>query len=380
VLPSATVLTVPFLDLTPSAAERDRLLTACARVIASGRYIGGAEVERFEAAVAAYLGVSNAVACSSGSDALVIALHALGVGPGDEVIVPAFSFFSTVESIVRVGAVPRFVDIELETLAADPAAIEAAIGPRTRAILVVHIAGTPARIVELCAAAERRGVAVVEDAAQAFGSRVSGRALGSFGEVGCFSFQATKPLGALGDAGLVVCRDAEMVARCRRLTVHGATGRHRHAEIGGNYRMDALHAAMLSEKLATFEDALAARTRIAATYDEALSGLPNIATPHVPDGALSNRALYIVRVGQGQRDELSRFLAERGVETSVYYPRPLYSQEALLSRGLGLADGALPRVEQACREVLALPLYPSLRSEQVERVIESVRTFLGDQR
>lgn len=367
---------VPFLQLSPNPSERERLISACTRVIASGRYIGGTEVERLEGHIRSYLQSRHAVACSSGSDALVIALQALGIGRGDEVIVPAFSFFATAESVVRVGAVPRFVDIELDTLAADPSAVEAAIGPRTRAVVVVHIAGVPARVDRLRAITQARSVALIEDAAQAFGSRVGAKALGIFGDIGCFSFQATKPLGALGDAGMVVCEDEALAARCRRLTVHGATGKHQHAEIGGNYRMDALHAAMLSEKLAVYEEALAARERVALAYAQGLTGIAKLVLPIVGEGSRSNRALYTVRVvGEGRRDALARHLLERGVETSIYYPLPLYRQPALLSLDYGLPVGALENTERACREVLSLPIYPGLTPEQVQHVIESARSW-----
>lgn len=374
------VLHVPFLQLAPSFAESEALQRACSRVIASGRYIGGTEVEHLERSAATYLAAPYAVGCSSGSDALVIALQALGVGRGDEVLVPAFSFFATAESIVRVGAVPRFVDIELDTLGADPRAVEAAWGPKVRALLVVHIAGTPAAVNSLAAVARSQGVPWLEDAAQAFGSRWQGQALGTFADVGCFSFQATKPLGALGDAGMVVSADAALAERCRRLTVHGATGRHQHATLGGNYRIDAIHAAMLREKLAVYDEAVGARERIAKAYAAALrveASRAGVTLPTLPAAARSNYALYTVRVdGAGRRDSLARHLQECGVETSVYYPTPLYRQPALLELGYGLPPGALPRTEQACREVLSLPLYPSLSESQQEHVIASVRQFL----
>ncbi|MFZ5893959.1 MAG: DegT/DnrJ/EryC1/StrS family aminotransferase [Myxococcota bacterium] len=368
-------LSVPFLDLVPSAGEQESWSRACARVIASGRFIGGAEVGGFEHAAAAFLRAEHAVGCSSGSDALVIALLALGIGRGDEVILPGFSFFATAESVVRVGAVPRFVDIELELLALEPEAVAAAIGGRTRAVLVVHIAGAPAPMDDLRRVTEAHGIALVEDAAQAFGSTLNGRRLGTFGHAGCFSFQATKPLGALGDAGMVVSGDARVAERCRQLTVHGAPKRHEHASIGGNFRLDAMQAAILREKLAHFEETLARREAVARAYDEGLRGVAEVTCPKLPVGALSNRALYTIRVEAQRRDALVAFLAERGIETSVYYPMPLSRQPALLELGLGLPQGALPNCERACREVLSLPIYPSLTREQIERVIEGVRAF-----
>lgn len=351
-------------------------MEACESVIASGRYVAGPELQRFESAVSAYVGASHAVACSSGSDALVIALLALGIGAGDEVIVPAFSFFASVESVIRVGAVPRFVDIELDTLGASPDSVQAAISPKTRAVLAVHIAGTPARIDALSDIARTGAVPLIEDAAQAFGSTWRGQALGTFGELGCFSFQATKPLGALGDAGMVVTASPELAARCRRLTLHGATSKHFHAEIGGNYRMDAIHAAMLTEKLALYDDALAARERVARAYSQGFMEMPGLRVPSSHALARENFALYTVRVaGDGRRDTLAQHLAERGVETSVYYPMPLYRQPALSALGCGLPAGALPNTERACREVLSFPIYPALTPERIQHVIDAVRAF-----
>jgi dTDP-4-amino-4,6-dideoxygalactose transaminase len=368
-------LRVPFLELGPSAIERERWLSACARVMDSGRYVLGPEVEGLERSVRELVGVPHAVGCSSGSDALVVALTALGVGRGDEVITTSFSFFATAESIVRAGATPVFVDIELDTLAAAPLAVEAAITAKTRAILVVHLGGTPAKLEELGRLAQARGIALIEDAAQAFGARLGERAVGSFGSVGCFSFQATKPLGALGDAGMVVTSDAEIAARCRRLVVHGGMGRHQHAEIGGNYRLDALQAAILSEKLAMFGEALGARRAVARAYDEGLASLAELSLAVERTGARSSHALYTVRVAGGKRGALARFLFERGIETSVYYPAPLYRQPALLDLGFGLPAGSLPFVERACAEVLSLPIYPGLAEAQIAHVVRSVREF-----
>jgi len=370
---SGAFLHVPLLDLRAQYASlAERLAPAIERVIAAQRFLLGPEVEAFEAAAAEFLGTRHAIGVSSGSDALVCALLALGVGPGDEVITPPFSFFASVESIVRVGARPVFVDIDPETFSLDVDGVRAALGPRTRAVLVVHLYGQPARVDELVALAAPHGVPVVEDAAQAFGARLHGRNVGTFGALGCFSFQPTKPLGAFGDAGMVVTDDAELAERCRRARVHGAIGKHQHASVGGNYRMDALQGAVLREKLAHLPEWLARRRAHARAYSEALTGLEDLVVPAVAPGAEPSGALYTIRVRNGRRDALGRALAERGVETAVHYPLALHRQPALLALGLGAPEGACPVAEQASREVLSLPVHPELSEAAHAHVVRSL--------
>jgi len=362
------------LDLFGLAAEHallgPELEAAFSRVLASGSFILGPEVEAFEHEVAAFLGVNHAVAVSSGSDALVCALTALGCGPGHEVVLPAFSFFATPEAICRVGATPRFVDVELAGFGMDLGAVEAALGPATRAILPVHLYGCPARLDELARIAVRAGLPVIEDAAQAFGASFAGRCAGAWGALGCFSFFPTKPLGGFGDGGMVVTSDAELAARCKSLRAHGASGKHQHAEIGGNYRLDAVQAALLRVKLPLVERRRAARAAHAAAYVEALSDVAELVMPRIPSGSVSAHALFTVRVLDGQRDALAGALAARGIQTAVYYPRPLPLQPALAS--YGYRAGQFPEAELACEQVLSLPLFAGMSESDRDRVVEAI--------
>jgi dTDP-4-amino-4,6-dideoxygalactose transaminase len=370
---------IPILDVVAQNKALSAEITAAMTcVVDSGRFILGPEVERFESSVCAYLGVRHAIAVSSGSDALVCALHVLGVAAGDEVITTPFSFFATVEAILRVGAVPRFVDVCDDTLELDPELVDAAVGPRTRAILGVALYGEPGRVERLTEVAERHGLPLIEDAAQAFGARFRGRAVGSFGALGCFSFQPTKPLGAFGDAGMVVTSDDRLAGLCRQIRSHGATSKHRHAVVGGNYRMDALQAAILNVKLAHLNGYLACREQHAQSYSRELAGVAELVTPAARDGSASSHSVYTLRVKNGRRDELARALAGVEIDTAVHYPIPLHRQPVLLERELGAPAGSLPVVECASEEVLSLPLYPELADAQRARVCAEIRRFLGE--
>jgi dTDP-4-amino-4,6-dideoxygalactose transaminase len=254
----------------------------------------------------------------------------------------------------------------------DPALVAAAIDSRTRAIVAVELYGEPGRIERLAEVAAGRGVPLVEDAAQSFGARIRGRAVGTFGALGCFSFQPTKPLGAWGDAGMVVTSDAALAERCRRARVHGASGKHQHSAVGGNYRLDALQAAVLAVKLAALPRWIAERREHARAYSSALSGVRGLVTPPVMEGAEASHSLYTIRITEGRRDEVARELHDHGIETAVHYPLPLHRQSVLLDRGFGLAEGALPNVELAAREVLSIPLYPELSAESRERVVQAI--------
>jgi dTDP-4-amino-4,6-dideoxygalactose transaminase len=268
------MLRVPFVDLVPQPAPlRAELLSALTRVVDSGRFILGPEVALFEREAARYLAVPHAVGVSSGSDALVCALLATGVGAGDEVITPGLSFFATAGAVLRVGAVPRFADVESETLNLSPAACERAITARTKAILVVHLYGAPARLDALVELARRAKLTLIEDAAQAFSARYEEKAVGTLGTIGCFSFFPTKPLGGLGDGGLVCTAHPELAERLRRIRTHGAERRHEHVMLGGNFRLDELQAAALRVKLPHLSAALAERARMAKRYDEAFASI-----------------------------------------------------------------------------------------------------------
>jgi dTDP-4-amino-4,6-dideoxygalactose transaminase len=362
---------VPFFDRTRAdAAVEGELTTAFQRVMRSGQYILGAEVLAFEQEVAAALGAPHAVGVSSGTDALVVALQALGVGPGDEVICPAYTFFATAGAITRAGARPVLVDVDPVTLNVDPARVAARVGPRTKAVVPVHLFGRAADLTALAAAAG--AVPLVEDAAQAFGARHGGRAVGTVGALGCFSFFPTKNLGGCGDGGLVVTADAALAAAARALRVHGTREKNLHGRVGGNYRLDALHAALLRVKLPRVGAALAARGAHAARYREILAavGADRLALP--PEGGTENQ--FVVRA-PGARDALRAFLAERGVGTEIYYPRPLHLQPALAHLGHGVGD--FPQAEAAAWETLALPIFPELRPDEVAYAAAQVAAFFA---
>ncbi len=363
---------IPLVDLSPQhAALVDRLRDAFDAVLASGQFILGEAVERFEADIAGYVGVRHAIGVSSGSDALLCSLMALEVRPGDEVITTPFSFFATAGAILRLGARPRFVDIDARTFNLDVGEVEAAIGPRTRAIMPVHLFGQMVRMDALTEIASRRGVPVVEDAAQALGAAWQGKRAGAWGTLGCFSFFPSKPLGGFGDGGMIVTDDDELAARCRALRAHGAPRRGEHQWVGGNFRLDALQAALLSVKLPHLDHYLAARAGHAAAYDTELAGLDDITLPLVAPRAAPAWAHYTLR--SPRRDELRDFLTEREVASAVYYDRPLYAQPALAP--LGMRPGACPRAEAAAAEVLSIPLFPELSEVERRQVVGAVREF-----
>jgi dTDP-4-amino-4,6-dideoxygalactose transaminase len=307
---------------------------------------------------------------------------ALGIKPGDEVVTTPFTFFATVGAIVRLGAVPRFVDVRPDSLNLDVAKLEAALTHRTRAIVPVHLFGNPVEMEHLCAVADRHGVPVLEDAAQALGASYRGRRLGAWGAAGCFSFFPSKPLGAMGDGGMIVTDDRRLADRCRALRVHGMSGPHLHEELGGNFRLDALQAAILSVKLPRLPGWLRARASHAAVYSAALVAIPWLSLLDVLPGAEPAWAHYVVRVRGGQRDRLQRWLADSGIATAVYYPRPLHRQPGLQRLGLVRAPLSeppvppeLPESERAAQEALAIPLFPELSLEQRRYVIDRIRVF-----
>jgi dTDP-4-amino-4,6-dideoxygalactose transaminase len=368
------MIRVPLFDLRAEHARLgSELISAVSRVLESGRVVLGPEVDAFEDAVRARLGVRYAVGVSSGSDALLAALMALGVGPGDEVVTSSFTFIATVEAILRLGATPCFVDVEPGTLDLDPRRVDAAVNTKTRAIIVVHVYGRPARVDVLSEIASRHAVPLVEDAAQAFGSRYLDRPLGRWGRCGCFSFFPTKVLGAAGDAGMFVTDDEALGEKVRRLRQHGAERKACYVDIGGNFRMDALQAAILSVKLSHLDRSIALRLDHARAYDEVLSGISGVSAIGARSEGSWNGAVYSIRVAAGRRDALRAHLWERSVETGVYYDPPAHMQPVL--EGRASRAGALPETERAAGEVLSLPLYPELRVEQRDWVIESVYRF-----
>lgn len=376
---------VPVLDVASELAPvRQALEEAIARVLASGQLVLGPEVEAFEAEAAAYLGAAHAVGLNSGTDALVIALRALGIGPGDEVVTTPFSFFATSEAIQLVGAVPVFVDLAPGTFTLDPTLVEAALTPRTAALLPVHLYGDAAPLAALLELAAAHDLRVIEDAAQAFGARypercvgcrcggaaddLKGRSLGTLGDVGAYSFYPTKNLAALGDAGLLVTDDAELAAHARRLRNHGSERRYEHVTLGYNSRLDALQAAALRVKLPHLASWHEQRRRLAERYDAALADLAALTLPTASSEHVYHQ--YTVRVAAGRRDEVAAALATAGVATSVHYP-------ATLDRYGGRVHGDLANARAAAASVLSLPLFPSLGEARQDHVIAALRRALG---
>ena len=368
---------VPLVDLgLQHQALRAELNSAFSRVLDSGRYILGDEVTALEEALSDLVGGRGVVGVSSGTDALLCALMALGVGPGDEVITTPFSFVSTATAIVRLGATPVFADIEPQHFALDASRVAEVRSCRTKAIIAVHLFGHPANMDALESAAG--GVPIVEDAAQALGARWRDIPVGTFGAVGCFSFFPSKPLGAFGDAGALCCDSAERLSRCRQIRSHGATAKHEHELLGGNFRLDELQAALLRVKLACLNGWNEARRCVAASYAEALADVNELVLPVVHSDATSVFAQYTVRVVDGRRAELAAYLATCGIATAVHYPIPIYRQRCF-ARFAARAE-AFQETELATREVLSLPMFPELSLEQRSRVVDEVRRFCRGKR
>ena len=365
---------VPLLDLRAQYATiRDEVDAAVQRVIASQHFILGPEVAALEQEIAEYCGAAHALGVSSGTDALLIALMALGVGPGDEVVTTPFTFFATAGVVARLGARTVFVDIDPDSFNIDPAAVDGAITPATRAIVPVHLFGRVANMDPLLATARRTGIAVVEDAAQAIGARDDqGRSAGALGDMGCFSFFPSKNLGAFGDAGMVTTRDDALSRLLQRLRVHGSEPKYYHSIVGGNFRLDALQAAVLRVKLPYLDRWSAARRRNAQRYRELFTeaGLePHVGLPTDVPGHIYNQ--FVIRVAE--RDALRAYLEQHGVGTEIYYPLPLHLQECFA--GLGYGPGDFPHSEKAAREVLALPIYPELDEADLQHVVAAIAGF-----
>lgn len=360
---------IPAFDLTP---EIDLLWndiqSAIAEVMRSGQFVLGPQVRAFEDDIARFLAVKHAVACNSGTDALVIGLRSLGIGHGDEVITTPFTFFATAEAISLVGAVPVFVDIDPRTLNIDPQRIAEAVTPRTKAILPVHLFGHAADMDEILEIAKRHGLVVLEDVAQAFGGRCRGRSLGTLGDAGAFSFYPTKNLGAFGDAGLLTTNDDDVAQTARKLRTHGAERRDLNEMIGYNSRLDEIQAAVLRVKLPYVELWNRERRRAAATYGRLLADVPGISPPIVEEYAVHAFNQYTVRVTALDRDALQRSLAEAGVGTMVYYSVPVHQLPIYSDH-----RSELRVAERAAREVLSLPIGPMLSNHAIGRVVDALR-------
>ena len=361
---------IPILDLDPEISGLwDEITDALHRVLRSGQFVLGPEVAAFEEEVAAYLGVRHAVGLNSGTDALVIGLRALGVGPGDEVIVPPFTFFATAEAVSLLGATPVFVDVELDTYNLDVTQVEAAVTEQTKAAIPVHLFGRPVAMGALQAVANRHGLAILEDCAQSFGATVDGRRVGTVGQVGAFSFFPTKNLGAYGDGGLLATDDDALAAEARRLRTHGSLKKYHNEVVGYNSRLDAMQAAILRVKLPHVDAYNEGRRHVATRYNEALAGLNGVVTPRIVDGHVVHQ--YTVRVLGGRRDAVRDRLAAQGVGTMVYYPVPCHR--------LPIYDapaGSMPVSERLADEALSLPIWPQMGEDVQDRVASALRTAL----
>jgi dTDP-4-amino-4,6-dideoxygalactose transaminase len=365
---------VPLLDLVAQHRTiRDEMMEAVTRVFDTQQFVMGAGVEEFERAVEEYLGVKHAIGCASGSDALLLALMALGVGEGDEVITTAYTFFATTGAIMRLGALPIYVDIAYDDFNLNVELLERAITPRTKAILPVHLYGQCARMDAIMEIASKHNFPVVEDAAQAIGAEFKGQRAGTMGAIGCFSFFPSKNLGAAGDGGLMTTDDDALAAKLRILRVHGMEPKYYHHVVGVNSRLDALQAAVLKVKLKYLDQWNEARRANAARYERlfAEAGLEEIVTPKVHADCHHIFHQYTIRCER--RDELKAFLQREGVGTEVYYPVPLHLQECFSF--LGHEMGELPETERAARECLSLPIYAELTDEQQRCVVEKIAEF-----
>jgi len=365
----------PFLDLRAQFSQiKEEITEAIDRVLRSQQFILGPEVEAFEANMAEALAMKTAMGCASGSDALLLALLALDVGVGDEVITTPFTFVATAGAIARIGAKPVFVDIDDDTYNIDVTRIEDVITARTRAIMPVHLFGLASDMDLMLKVADRHGLKVVEDAAQAIGSRYKGRSVGSIGAVGCFSFFPSKNLGAAGDGGLLTTADPIIEDRLRLLRAHGSRERYRYEILGVNSRLDAIQAAILGVKLKYLPQWTEARRAHARAYHDLFAhyGLkPMVALPVEPSGYYHVYNQFTIRVQE--RDRLRRYLQDHGIPTEIYYSVPLHLQPAF--RYLGLAQGSFPRSESASQKVLALPIYPEMSPEQQESVVSTIAEF-----
>jgi dTDP-4-amino-4,6-dideoxygalactose transaminase len=355
---------IPMLDLVPEIEEQwDDLMKAVEGVLRSGKFILGPNVDAFEEEIADYLGVKHAIGVNSGTDALMISLRALGIGPGDEVITTPFTFFATAESISNVGATPVFVDIDPVTFNIDPELIDPAITPRTKAILPVHLYGHPAEMGPITATAEAHGLKVVEDCAQAMGAEYRGRKVGTFGHANAFSFFPSKNLGAFGDAGLIATDDDEVAGLARMLRTHGSKRKYENEILGYNSRLDELQAAVLRVRLRYLDKGNEGRRRVAACYAESLEGARGVSPPDEQPGAHHVYHQYTVRIAGGRRDSVRSRLAKDGINTVVYYPSCVDSLPVYRS-----VEGTLDQARIASKEVVSLPIWPSMTTSQVRLV------------
>ncbi len=370
-----TAPVIPLVDLKAQYETiRNDIDRAISRTVANCSFVLGPEVERFEQAFASFCGVRHAIGCANGTDALVLALHALGIGEGDEVIVPAFTFVATAEAVLRTGARPVFADVNERDLILDAETVEKAWTEHTRAVIPVHLFGRMADVDVLQEMAEKRGALLIEDAAQAHGATWKDRKAGSMGKAGCFSFYPGKNLGAYGDAGAVVTNDDDLAHWLKKARNHGRSTKNGHDFPGWNSRLDGLQAAVLNVKLPHLDTWNARRRELAARYEKRLFEVPGVRTLTTAKDTVPAPHHWVVRLPD--RDRVARQLAERGIMAAIHYPRPLHRLPAFSD--VIASDLSLPNCDQAAREVLSLPLYPELGEEGVDRVVNELATVLKD--
>jgi dTDP-4-amino-4,6-dideoxygalactose transaminase len=357
----------------------DRLNKAALEVLASGQYIGGQTVSQFETEFANYIGSAigssnHGIACNSGTDALYLALRALDIGEGDEVITSPFTFFASAETVSMAGAKPVFIDIEAYSFNMNVDLIEAAITDRTKAIMPVHLFGRSADMTAIMAIAKKHNLYVIEDCAQATGATFDGQKVGNIGDVGCFSFYPTKNLGGCGDGGMMTTNNPEVAEKLRCLREHGSPKRYYHEYIGMNSRLDALQAALLQVKLPYLDKWNAQRREISDRYTDLLkdANIPNLVSPHHCSGSVWNQ--YTVCIGDGKRDYVQAQLREQNIIAMIYYPLPLHLQSVY--KDLGYKKGDFPVTENICDRVLSLPMFPELSEEQQHRVVSTLKNIL----
>ncbi|BDA71899.1 Cys/Met metabolism pyridoxal-phosphate-dependent enzyme [Calothrix sp. PCC 7716] len=370
-----SVKSVPAFDNKQQyAAIEAEVSAAVLEVLSSGRYIGGPVIDGFEQAFAAYHGVSNCIACNSGTDALYLALRALDIGAGDEVITTAFTFIATSEVVSAVGAKPVFVDIDANTYNLNLQQVEAAITPNTKAIIPVHLFGQPVDMTGLMEIASSHKIAVIEDCAQSTGATWNDQKVGSIGHIGAFSFYPTKNLGGCGDGGAITTNDPEIAQRMRVIKNHGQTNQYYYNEVGVNSRLDSIQAVILQIKLKYLDEWNTKRKTIASRYHQLLSKVPGIIIPQELPGGTSVWNQYTIRILDNQREIVRKKLQDMGVNTMIYYPMPLHLQPVY--KDLGYKEGQLPVCEQLSKEVTSLPMFPELSSEQQDQVIYSLKEVM----
>jgi dTDP-4-amino-4,6-dideoxygalactose transaminase len=366
---------VPFIDLKAQFhALQEDVQQSWAEILQSSAFTLGPQVQQFESAFAAFCEVKHTIGVANGTDALTLALTALGIGPSDEVITAVNSFVATAEAIVHTSARPVFVDIDPQTHNIDVEQIEACVTARTRAIIPVHLYGQPADMDPILKIAAKHRLAVIEDAAQAHGARYKGRRVGSLGHAACFSFYPSKNLGAYGDVGAVVTNDDRIALAVRKLRDHGGIEKYQHELVGYNSRPDTMQAAVLLTKIKYLDRWNQRRQEHALLYNELLSQIPGIVPPTVVEQVMHVYHLYVIRVEQGSRDELRQHLHERGVQTGIHYPKPIHLTQAFA----GLRNNTFPVAEEYAHKILSLPMYPELEADQIRYVAEQISNYMGE--